>query len=354
MGTLPRTMRLIVAIATATVAGASLPSMAAAADPDQWAWAVVRNPSKSYELKPKDGASSGGGRVRVKRIARGSSRLTFKGLSVDERHVQVTPLSSAAAMCRWIGGGQQEGQEKVACYDRYGRAKDVPFVFNMVRSTAIHAGPRLAYVRANQGRKKEPYQGYPAFASTGTADTLTKLGEGHYHVRIPAIFTQGGNLQVTPFSFAEKTTCRIASWAVLGVDVRAETRCYDLKGKPRNSKYSLIYTSGEGLKGDGGGAWAYLLAHAKKSASYVPVDDYSAESSPGTPRVKRLKRGQYRVKLPSMPLGGSVQVTALDERKRCQASSIKKKDGPQKIGVRCFSANGKKRADSVFMLSYAK
>ena len=111
---------------------------------------------------------------------------------------------------------------------------------------------------------------------------------------------------------------------------------------------------GIGLKGSGGERWAYLYANKPKKASYVPKAGLRDQEPAGKPRIKRKKRGVYRVKLPNMAKGGAAQVTAATGgQQRCNLGSISSRK-PQVVVVRCFSGNGRRSADAAFSLAYER
>ncbi len=349
--------RIAAAGIVAVIALGSLPVTTVAVDPDLWAWATIRRPGTSYTVKGKDRRSSSGGKDTVKRLGVGAHRVKFKGVVPSEEQVQVTPLSSAPDFCTYTGPGQagQAAQATVYCYDRRGRRKDVRFSVNVIDSVHIDLGPRLGYAWINQPKTAvyEPHHLYQ-FTSNGPPPTAERLGAGEYRITFRKLFDGGGNIQVTPAVSIRPSMCRVVSWVDVGANLSAVVRCTGPDGSPDKTKFNFLYHSGEGLRGDGGGSWAYLFAHRPTAGNYVPDARYRAASPAGTPRVKRLGKGRYSVKLPSMPLGGAVQVNAVSRKKRCHASGIRRTGAPQRIGVVCFNPRGTQRADSKFLLSYVK
>jgi hypothetical protein len=161
---------------------------------------------------------------------------------------------------------------------------------------------------------------------------------------------------VTPFADVA-VACRVHKLFRTDGKIFFGVGCRDHNGAAVDSQFSALYLSGAGIKGGGGKPWAYLFAHKSKNPSYTPRKSNRAQKPKGRPHIVRARRGVYTVTLPKMPLGAAVHVSAggtLGRKTRCHASAIRKSGKPQRIGVRCFSRDGRKPADAVFYLSYAK
>ena len=358
MPTTSRSIRLTVAFVVATLAAASTTAAVDAGRvPDDWGWAVVRSPGRSwYEITGKNRATSTGGKVIFKRAAKGYYRVRFKGIVTDTPHVQVSPLSSAGDMCSYYGLGfsGKPLEVYVSCRDRKGEPADVRFMVNFVEAHGFGA-PAMAYAWA-QSPKYPEYPAHPvySYAWNGNDITVKRLGAGKYRVSLPGSGYIKGNIQITRFGSNKARICRVESWADGASRLDVIVRCRDQKGKAADAQFQLLFTADTGLKGNRGADWFYLYANKPKTKGYRPTSDYSSWSGFGRSWVKREGPGRYTVRLPTMPLGGAVQVTAVDGYKYCNASSVRLSGPPQRVSVRCFKANGTARADARCMLSYVK
>ena len=353
-----RSTRLTAAFIVMVVAAAAMPaSVSAGRVPDDWGWAVIRSPGKAwYEVTGKNRAVSTGGKVTVKRLAKGYHRVKFKGIVTATPHVQVTPLSTAGDMCSWNGLGVSGKplEVYVNCRNRRGMPSDMRFVVNFIEA---HAGgaPALAYAFAQDPMRAE-YDAHPVYTYTwnGTDVPVKRLGVGKYRVRLVGMGSIKGNIHVTPYNSRKARICRPVKWTNDSGHLDIVVRCRNHKGQAADTKFNLLFTADNGLKGNRGPDWFYLYANKPKTQAYRPTFDYSSWSGFSKSWVKREARGRYTVRLPTMPLGGAVQVTAVDDWKHCHASSVRLSGLPQRIEVRCFKASGKEPADAKFMLSYVK
>jgi hypothetical protein len=111
---------------------------------------------------------------------------------------------------------------------------------------------------------------------------------------------------------------------------------------------------GLGVKGFGGGTVAYLLADQPKTASYTPAAAFRYSTEAGTPKVRHVSKGQYRVTLPNFGIGGAAVVTATGTGKQmCQLGALGTAGSPKKIDVRCFTPDGLP-SNSPFAISFEK
>jgi hypothetical protein len=354
-----RSSRLAVGLAVTALVLAAMPALTSAAAGDAWAWAVVRSPERGWQaITGKDSGSSTGRKITVKRLGQGYHRVRFGGFTTTKAHFQVTPLSGKGDMCTYYGTGKLTGATEayVNCRNREGKPRDIRFMINMIRSSSLDTGPRLAYLWAHMPTATT-YTPHPdhSFNSLGRPARVDRLGAGRYAVRITGfkeLGGGGGSLQVTAFG-SKPRVCLVASIGSHKDDLEAIIRCRNDRGKSVDTKFDFLYHEDEGLKGSGGPKWAYLYADRPTTKWYEASWYWTGSAPAGTPTVKRIGKGRYVVKVPTMPLGGAVQVTAVDDWKRCHASSVRKSSLPQRIEVRCFKSKGNEPGDAGFMLSYA-
>jgi hypothetical protein len=341
------------------VLGALIPA-AASAEPDYniWGWAVVRNPGKAgYAIKGADRASRPTGKVGVIREGKGRHIVRFRGIKREAGNAQVTPLKALGVSCNVAGWSISDVvlEVYVSCFGRSGAPRDVPFVVSFMQTNSGNG--RLAYLWANQESSEfyTPVLSYQ-YASNGGLIEIVSDSKGEYEVYLPNLASSDGNVQVTTYGHEHAAICRVAENGPDGGDLRVFVLCRSPNGLVQvDTKFTLVYTATGGLKGTAVKSWAWLFANRSAKKTYTPQFSSRAAKPAGKPRITRLGKGRYTVKLPSMPLGGAVQVTPSGTgRQRCHASAIRKTGKPQRIGVRCFTGDGAAPADSKFFLSYVK
>ena len=361
----PKRSQLAVVLGTAALlmlTSIALPTSAVAAPDDDWIWAVARYPSSQHgyriEKRSKDANASNRDNPAVvfEGISKGRSLITtfwddrFKPL---QGNAQVTALTGGAGICTidFWDPGLARLDIGVNCFNRSGQRRKIPFSVSFVEVHGISGD--IGYIFAE--KPSEPaYTPWPIYNhnADGGPNTIQRSSVGRYEVTFPGL-TAGGTAQVSAYGGAA-VACGVAGIADSGPDVVVGVTCRDHKAQLKDYRFSALYLAEAGPKGDGGKRWAYLHAHKPTRTSYVPKGADRAQDPSGKPRVKRTKRGVYRVKLPNMSKGGAAHVTASGSGKqRCNVSRIKK-SLPQTVDVRCFSGSGKRPADSTFYLLYVK
>jgi hypothetical protein len=350
-----RTLRLGVGLTAATLLITMVPSVASAAPPDTWGYAVVREPGRaSYTLPDKDRWSNPAGLVKVQRTGKGRHVVHFDGLTMEEGNVQVTALSGDGGICHLeaFDGGIAGLDVLVWCFSRGGVRRDVAFIVNAIASFNQDDGPQTAYLYSGSSIGSwTPSR--DNFSTAGPPGMITRASAGRYEVRFADIDDSGGNVQVVAAG-SKAYTCRIKGWSQDGNDHVGQVVCRNRSGVPSDTHFSYLFTNDEGMKGAWGPSYAYLMADKPKKTNYVPSAWRRSADPASRPHVRRLSKGRYLAKLPSMPLGGAVQVTPMGFGKgRCNVSGIRKTGAPQRIGVRCFKLNGAP-LDTRFSLSYLR
>jgi hypothetical protein len=352
-------IRRLVATSTllgVTLAGAASPALAG--DPPEWGYAVVRNASSEagYQLAAKDRGNAAGGSVTAQRIGPGRTLVIFEDLLFAGGTAQVTPLTTKPRLCSLIGWEPEDGdlQVTVQCATKSGAPADTRFSLNVL---ALYMyGGEAAYLWADQpasaGYVPDPTYQHNTVSNTDAA--VARMSEGTWAVGMLDLVNPGGNVQISNYGFGAEA-CKAVSWTPSGsegLDTRVTCRTPD--GDLDDTRWTMLYTREMSMLGPGNGKAAYLWANKPKAGSYTPKASHRWSSEGGTPTVVRTAKGRYRVTLPGMPLGGSVQVTATGTSgSRCHVSAIRTTGLPQRIGVRCFTATGAP-ADSRFSLSFAR
>jgi hypothetical protein len=91
-----------------------LPAAVVAAPPDDWGWAVVRDPTNpTYTIGGADRSNSSGGAVDYVRDSLGASIVIFRGLASAGGTAHVTALTSSTSFCAMEGWEPNAGDLEV-------------------------------------------------------------------------------------------------------------------------------------------------------------------------------------------------------------------------------------------------
>lgn len=320
---------------------------------ESWGWVVGRQPTTSdYTPAAKDRGNSGGGTNTIHRAFTGDYTVRFGGLDTTNVVIHVSPLGAAPRICVVGDHGflDPDYVVEVICQDRHGSQADSAFIVNIL--SQFNATDDMGYVFASLPDSPS-YEPNVTYNSADQANSVKKLAEGRWKVTLPGIGGSAGrgSVQVAASS-GSAAVCRVVSWSA-GVVVGVA--CRDADGALIDTSFMLTYMKGRGLKFAGDPNVAFVLADKPTTASYQSTAGYRYSSAGELPTVKRSGTGRYSVKLPGMPLGGSAEVSAYGSgERRCLVRSIRKSDLPQRIGVRCFTADGSDPADAKFTLHYAR
>ena len=166
---------------------------------------------------------------------------------------------------------------------------------------------------------------------------IRRLKKGRYQVILGSLIETNGNVQVTAHG-KNNIRCQIVAWSASGATIA----CFNLKGEPIDSRFSILAVNGTSDYN-----LAYVWANKAKAATYSPAAQYS--HMPGIkPQIKRLSVGRYQVALPKVSTYRPFifQVTAYGNLPRnCGIESWQ----TGKAIVICSSPEGK-RSDSQFSL----
>ena len=341
-------------------AGAPLPEATAV-----WAWMVIRDPTADITRSPgRNSGNSSGGQNQVDHVSTGYYVLAFEGVGGDPGNVLVSTLGPQPKICSVADWGSAPGGVliDVRCFTRSGAPADASFVVNWLAASGV--GGKLAYglnfsPTSNCGSPSDQYVSNGGSISTCPGDN------GVARWVIPGLGSSRGTVQVTPSAHraidADLTAgiCALIDFQANGADETLRVKCFETDGSSQIYRgHDAWFMQGLGMKGVDRTNVAYVLANRPREAGYTPGASHSYSSDGGTNTVRRLGTGRYEVKLPKMPLGGSAQVTALigsatSSSRHCVVSSIEVSALPQRVGVRCFDADGDLR-DTAFTLAYAR
>lgn len=344
------------AVAIGLAVALSLP--AAAVEPQLagtpgWAWVVARQPTAAaYVPAPKDQGNSSDAVNSVERAGPGSYRVTFGDRLTSNVVIHVSPLGTAPRTCivdDWAPAGGDLVAE-VDCRGRTGAPADTAFVVNMLSLTDLldDAG----FVVGNQPGTADYVPEIRANTLGGT-NSIHRIGTGRWQVSMPDLggALGRGGAQVTAGGIPG-AACRVAGWTA---GIQLTVVCRDGAGTLLDTSFHLTYTLNRGLAFHGERHAAYLRADRPTARTYGPAAGYWFSTSGRKPAIRRTGKGAYTVTLAGQPLGGSAQVSAFGGgSNRCVVAGIEKQRKPQRVRVRCFTADGSAPADARFLLHYLR
>lgn len=367
---------VVVATVTLSILASLLPAAGAEArtvptllTQTKWAWVTMRFDLPTPAVLDQ-GNSTGDTNTAAHSGYAGEMHIHFPGVGDPGGTVQISPIGASARTCM-IDGWTQNGSDEdayVYCASASGlSAANSKFTVAYVATIATTG--RLAYLWASHPTTSSytPDAAY-SYNSTGGSNTIGRIGTGYYEAVLPGLASQGGDVQVSSYSNAGGATasrpdgaviipaiCNVAAWGPEGTAMIVLVQCRDpLSGNPYDSRFTLAFMQGLGLKGVGGTRVAYTFANQASAASYAPPANYTYMSNAKVPHITRQGAGAYAVTLPGMPKGGTAIVTAWGRGKRhCIVGSIRTDATPQRILVRCFDSSYKP-IDTRFTLTYER
>jgi hypothetical protein len=245
----------------------------------------------------------------------------------------------------------------IDCFDdtAAATAADATFIVSYLAMGSSGSGhAALAYVSTDPSASTGSLIG-ASYNSEGGTNRMTRNTFGDFSVRLGRMGRFSGDIQASSLS---GVTCRVVGWTAKPTGpLTVRVLCVSLAGVGQDDAFMLTFMSHMGMKGPAGTSVAYLFANEPTAGSYAPLAAYrysSAEASP-PPRVKRLGTGRYLIRLPGMPNGGAVQVTAYGKRgRRCLVQSILLTGAPPQLAeIRCMKLDGTP-ADAKFFLAYQR
>lgn len=200
--------------------------------------------------------NSSGGTNKVVKIGKGKYTVTLPGLASSSGHVMVTSWVGyqARAQCKVVNWGPSGDDEvvNVRCFNATGAAINTNFDLTYVDRLNILGtaagfspdGQDSAYVWANNAKSPSyvPDASYQFDNGVTTAASVTRTRKGAYTVAFTYADLSAGNVQVSAYG-SGKAFCNVAWWTPSGIEVR----CFDVKGAPMDSMYTLAFTGPFGI-----------------------------------------------------------------------------------------------------------
>jgi len=345
-------------VLTGLLTASLAPSVNAGDTDTYWGWVVARRATKSaYDPSAENHGSATGAGVHVFHGPTGHYSVTFDGMTASSKPqggiAHVSPIGTAARHCSVTDThaiGSIDLQVELVCYKANGDPVDTQFALQYLASR--NAGGTLGYMTNYDDTSASTFPDeFSSFNSAAGDMTVTRLAQGSYVALFKDLHAAGGSVQATSFT---SDGCRAGSWTDVAAGLQVGIRCYDAAGALTDAEFRMTYMNGLGMKGFGGTSVAYLLADKPKLASYTPSATYRFSTEGGTPNVKHIGKGYYRVTLPNFEVGGAAVVTATGDGKQlCQLGALPTTGSPKKVDVRCFTPAGA-AANSPFALSFVQ
>ena len=172
---------------------------------------------------------------------------------------------------------------------------------------------------------------------------ITRKGPGQYAIVLAgkAVAARGGNVQVTAYG-AKPTFCKVERWRPLfSSDMEIVIRCFDVQGRPADSKFTALFTAA----GAGGPPVRFAWAGRPKTRSYTTEAPFSQNGGQAV-KAQQLSRGNYQVTFAGVSAkeasGGNVQVTSYGSGANfCSVGRWNHSNGGLGVNVKCFGADGR-------------
>jgi hypothetical protein len=266
----------------------------------------------------------------------------------------VSAMSSSHRVCIVSSWSRGTGEEQVSvnCYNLSGTPSDSRFTVNYLQEYGVPGHFAYAWIDTYVSLGTSTPHAASQYDGDGGTITVNHTGTGRYGVKLPNLASHAGVVLVSPTSFA--ATCRFSSTAPSGADVLVGVTCRNLAGSLKNTRFTIAYFSGSGLKGPGATHQAYVFGRHPTTATYEPAASDRYSTSGQVPTIQRTGTGKYVVTLPGQNDGGGAQATAMtDGSARCIINYIRTTSAPAQIGVGCYVGDGVQQ-DEPFSLAWAR
>lgn len=369
-------INLGIAIAMVATMFATLVGSTAAQSSVSVAYLWANDPlAESYTPDEMYQYNSTGALNTVTRTGVGYYAVTLPGMTTDGGHVQVTATSGSNESAPFAIGHVCEvadepegGNFLVQCVTTGGEPVDTGFSL-LYTSGDVFLGWNSAYVWGNEKTLDSytPHEDYQ-FNVTGQLNTITRESQGVYHVTLPGIGNEEGNVQVTSM-LDVPVMCTVGYWAIDEAGSKVVTvYCFDYAGAPADADFLLQHVSSVTARSAEGAfeVWprgAYLWSnHGEQASSYVPGMNFQFNTTGAENSVEWQSTGTYMVTLPGLADGsGTFMVTAVGNQyglatplAHCQlAAWILDGTDNMYAEVRCYDDAGNP-ADSRFNLTYVR
>jgi hypothetical protein len=181
----------------------------------------------------------------ITRSGTGAYDVSLPGLGNPGGTVKVTAYGGDNAYCKvtgWYPSGTVE-HVGVACFAASGARMDSMFTMTYSRSLSLlgATGRPGGYVWASQPTT----DAYPApvdysWNSTGSANSLARLGVGNYQMQLPGLGQSNGDVQVTAYGGGPER-CWVNSWYPNGSRLDVNIGCSNPSGTPVDTTFVAQY-----------------------------------------------------------------------------------------------------------------
>ena len=246
---------------------------AAAAEADQWGYAMVDSRSVAVGATFTPNAarrdSSTHGDIQATKRGVGDTVVRFAGLATSTlgvAHVSpvVNPALGNVRDCRIGGPYGSEGADVVVpvrCTDVQGNPSDAAFsvVYTVATGSLTPDPGAYAYLVADQPTAASYH---PAIsATTGTGVEVGRTGPGLTRITLTGagFAADGGNLQITAYQDAAR--CAMVGWqrpAGGAPSSQITIKCVDLARNPVDARFTFSYLRGRSILGTVSGTFGYL------------------------------------------------------------------------------------------------
>ncbi|BCJ55392.1 hypothetical protein Asp14428_68670 [Actinoplanes sp. NBRC 14428] len=270
----PATVCALVAAMVATGAAVALGAgPAAAAEADQWGYAMVdgRSVAAGTTFTPSAARrdSSTHGDIRATKRGVGDTVVRFAGLATPTLGVaHVSPVVNASAGivrdCRIGGPYGRDGADVVVpvqCTDLQGNPADAAFsvAYTVATGTLTPNPGAYAYLVADQPASAS-YR--PAIsATTGTGVEAGRTGVGLTRITLSGadFLSDGGSMQITAYQDAAR--CAMVAWQRSpggAQSIQITVKCVDVNRNPVDARFTFTFMRGRSVLGTAAGTFGYL------------------------------------------------------------------------------------------------
>lgn len=372
----PAWLNIAIAIAMVATMFSALLGSASAQSAGSVAYLWANDPlAESYTPNEMYQYNNTGALNTVTRTGVGTYSVTLPGMATDGGHVQVTATSGSNESAPFAFGHVCEIADEpsgstflVQCVSTGGEPVDTGFSL-LYTSGDVFLGWNSAYVWGNEKTLDSytPHEDYQ-FNVTGQLNTIARESVGVYHVTLPGIGAEEGNVQVTSM-LDVPVICTAGYWSIDEAGSKIVTvYCFDYAGAPADADFLLQHVSGVTDRSAEGAyeVWprgAYLWSnHGEQASSYIPGVNFQFNTTGAQNSVEWRSTGTYMVTLPGLAEGsGTFMVTAYGNQygltvplAHCQLAGWYLDETDNLYAeVRCYDSAGNP-ADSRFNLTYVR
>jgi hypothetical protein len=212
----------------------------------------------------------------------------------------------------------------------------------------------------------EPAGGYTldsrhSFNSAGGSVGLSSSGNGSYSVSFANLeITAPADIQVTAYNSANR--CATRDQETSGTTVVADVECFDVRGNPTNSGFTLLYQARSAPFGSASNGLAFLQQEGttKYTKVLVTFNSKGGQNSAVKSNKTGIGAGNYTVTLPGLThVGGNVQISSWlssagnSGTAQCKVANWSASANGTVITVQCYRDDNGNPSYSAFNLAYA-